>query len=413
MISNKTGLATTSPTRFHPLDALRSFAMLLGPVVHLSLTYAHKQIPFWKLQDAYQSYFFDIILVLLRSFRLEIFFLLSGFFATFMYQKKGGFYFIKNRFIRIFVPLMIGWPIIVLLFIFLQPTSALNSITPHAAINLNPTMPDLTIALWDIPPFHLWFLYYLLLLYGVFTMIVLFTHLTKIHWKFLDTGFLKILESPYHIWILALTTLPLVFLMKSLWIDVPLTLALKGRVLIYYGVFFAFGCFLNRQPQILLRLAKNRWLYLKIAIPAALCLAPTLAIVGIYASSVSTLTTIIIRIMYVTCTWSLVLCMIGFSQHYFTKENKTIRYLSDASYWVYLMHLPLLVYFQKLLMDSSIPGPLKPLVVLSLTFGILFISYHYAVRYSLIGTLLNGKRSKAHPMVNKDDNRMELSSNLQ
>ncbi len=388
---------TALSTRLHALDALRSFAMLLGVLLHLSLMYAYMPIPFWKIQDAYQNSIFDLALVTIHSFRLEIFLLMSGFFANFLYQEKEIFYFIKNRFIRVFIPLAAGWPLVLNLLILFQPVSVLkNSATPTTVINLTQAVFDQTVLPFKtLPPLHLWFLYYLLIFYGLFLMIILFARIIKINWTFINVYFSKILQSPYHILILSITTLPSLFLMESLWVDIPLTFSPIIRLLTYYGMFFIFGCFLSRQPNLLSLIAKNRWFYFKIAMPITICLAPSLSIIGVYSSLDNISSIIIIRTAYALCTWSLVLCMIGFFQHYFNKENKIIRYISDSSYWIYIIHLPLLIYFQKVWADLPVPESLRPFLVLSSTLAILLISYHYMVRYSMIGTILNGRRDKA------------------
>lgn len=90
-------------------------------------------------------------------------------------------------------------------------------------------------------------------------------------------------------------------------------------------------------------------------------------------------------------TWFLIFGCIGFSQTYFHAENRFWRYFSDSSYWFYLAHLP--IQFQILLWIGGEPWnwTLKFLVYVVGTTAVLLPSYHFLVRPTGIGWLLNGR----------------------
>ena len=68
-----------------------------------------------------------------------------------------------------------------------------------------------------------------------------------------------------------------------------------------------------------------------------------------------------------------------------------LRYLSDASYWIYLCHLPLIIASQLLTVSWPVSPHLKfTLLCLSVT-GILVVVYQIGVRYTPVGTLLDGR----------------------
>lgn len=82
--------------RYHDLDALRGFAMLLGIGLHglLSLTF----VPIWPAQDIHKNTtVYGFILNAIHGFRMPLFFLISGFFTAMMWQKKGSIGLIKHR----------------------------------------------------------------------------------------------------------------------------------------------------------------------------------------------------------------------------------------------------------------------------------------------------------------------------
>jgi glucan biosynthesis protein C len=85
---------------------------------------------------------------------------------------------------------------------------------------------------------------------------------------------------------------------------------------------------------------------------------------------------------------------IGFFLHYFNVESYFWRYVSDASYWVYLTHLGLIVWLQLLFLDSRVPGILRFPLVLGITVLITFLTYQWFVRYTFMGDVLHGPRKR-------------------
>jgi peptidoglycan/LPS O-acetylase OafA/YrhL len=85
---------------------------------------------------------------------------------------------------------------------------------------------------------------------------------------------------------------------------------------------------------------------------------------------------------------------IGLFRALLTRENRTIRYLSDSAYWLYLAHLPLCLVGQAVISQWVGPTWIKlPLFSLVLI-AVLLLSYQFLVRYTWIGRLLNGPRSR-------------------
>ena len=68
------------------------------------------------------------------------------------------------------------------------------------------------------------------------------------------------------------------------------------------------------------------------------------------------------------------------------------RYLADASYWVYIVHLPLVLVGQVLMLDAALPwwGKLGGIVLGVMAVALL--SYELLVRHTFVGRFLNGRR---------------------
>ena len=68
------------------------------------------------------------------------------------------------------------------------------------------------------------------------------------------------------------------------------------------------------------------------------------------------------------------------------------RYLADSSYWVYIVHLPLVMVGQILVVNETWPWFVKFGVVVGGTMAISLLTYELLVRHSFVGRWLNGRR---------------------
>ena len=68
------------------------------------------------------------------------------------------------------------------------------------------------------------------------------------------------------------------------------------------------------------------------------------------------------------------------------------RYLADASYWIYIVHLPIVMAFQVLVHDLDWPWPVKVAAIVGWTASITLASYEMLIRHSFMGRWLNGRK---------------------
>ena len=98
--------------RWHHLDALRGFAMVLGIGLHVSLAF----VPWvWPAQDVTSNIdgFYDEFFHAVHGFRMPLFFLLSGFFTAMLWRRRGLRSLVEHRIRRIAIPLALGMVTIV------------------------------------------------------------------------------------------------------------------------------------------------------------------------------------------------------------------------------------------------------------------------------------------------------------
>jgi peptidoglycan/LPS O-acetylase OafA/YrhL len=100
-------MSTESATaaRRSDLDALRAGAMLLGIVLHASLSFFQS---FWMVTDSRQNSGFGVVFSAIHGFRMPLFFVMSGFFSAMLLHRRGRGSLVKHRFRRVFLPLLAG-----------------------------------------------------------------------------------------------------------------------------------------------------------------------------------------------------------------------------------------------------------------------------------------------------------------
>jgi hypothetical protein len=76
----------------------------------------------------------------------------------------------------------------------------------------------------------------------------------------------------------------------------------------------------------------------------------------------------------------------------FNKPSKIIKYISDSSYWIYIVHTIFLSFVPSLFYHIEMNVFLKFFINAFIVTLLCFLSYHYLVRKTFIGKLLNGKK---------------------
>jgi hypothetical protein len=95
----------TALARRADLDALRAGAMLLGIVLHASLSFFPS---YWMVTDRRQNDSFEVLFSAIHGFRMPLFFVMSGFFSAMLLHRRGRGALVKHRFRRVFLPLLLG-----------------------------------------------------------------------------------------------------------------------------------------------------------------------------------------------------------------------------------------------------------------------------------------------------------------
>ena len=98
----------TTSERIHGLDSLRAILMMLGVVIHSALAYFPPEDEAWPFQDPHVGSEWSYLIVeFIHLFRMPAFFLLSGFFGALLWIRRGRSKMVRNRIVRIVLPLLV------------------------------------------------------------------------------------------------------------------------------------------------------------------------------------------------------------------------------------------------------------------------------------------------------------------
>src|SRR5687768_4184386 len=107
-----------------------------------------------------------VVFFVSHMFRMSVFFLLAGFFGRMLIERRGVAAFIRDRAKRILLPLVVGLPIILMLFAVLGGLGfLLSGMSMAELLTMSDQQLETPVADSSFPWTHLWFLYYLLLFY--------------------------------------------------------------------------------------------------------------------------------------------------------------------------------------------------------------------------------------------------------
>ncbi len=374
--------------RYHALDSLRATMMLLGIALHAGINYIHTVLPIYFFKDERQSVVMDILVFVIHTFRMPTFFVMAGFFAAMLLIRRGKQGMLINRCKRIALPFAVFWPVMLVLYglIFLSSIHLFEY--GHWGIELALSEKYLEGSEPPLSTMHLWFLYYLMLFYLLFIPLSFILEKMPALGSLFDRVFRFLLHSPLGVIVLTAPIAVVGYFYADGLVEVDALFIPDPAQLLYHGIFFVSGWYLYKNSDCLDYYRRHWKTYTLLALVMLLI---TLVAFGFrergYAQAQYA-----IAAFNNLATWLCVFALIGIFERFFASYSPTWRYLTDSSYWVYLIHIVFTMLFAVALMDMDWPAEAKFLVVCLLTLIVCYSSYHLLVRRSFIGLLLNGKK---------------------
>lgn len=351
------------------IDNLRAILMMLGVVLHSAAVFSVQK--YWLVSYQTPSVYLDMLNSSIHSFRMPLFFMIAGFFALMLLKAYRVKRFLRNRLLRIGVPLVAAILVLntlqnyLLSFYYQDSEVQSNFYTVHAIS-------------------HLWFL--INLLCYCFTLAIAFV-CVKGHFTFSSLmskplGFyVAIFVFPlFYIAVLAAGTMGVPIYQQLMIIGMPF-------MLMYYFSFFLFGVLIYGLKSWLIFIEDGlpKWMALGCIIILALQWLPNTE------SSLHKIVNEYVRVLGV-----MVLCLFIWSAfaRLLNRPRAWLNYLSDASYTMYLIHHLLIVALVVAINTMGIKMPAMLLfgVLVVLVFTLSLLVHHYLVkRFTILKLAFNGK----------------------
>jgi membrane-bound acyltransferase YfiQ involved in biofilm formation len=376
--------------RLHSFDNLRAMMMWLGIVIHVAInhTTGPSALP-WR--DSQTTAVADLLLVFIHAFRMPVFFILAGYFVALLVAKRGARGMLMHRLRRLALPFVIFWPLLIVC------TTVLMLVYVHlmarGTVGLDPSLLAKSKVTSPFNTMHMWFIYYLIW-FCVFTAMLapLASRVPAGLRSAADTGFRALASKWWGPFVLAV---PLAIIGSSYRAGV---LAANGSFipnlseLIHNGLFFVMGLYLYRHQEFLFPLFTARcWRN-----TAAGCVSFVLALAAFksfldHPQGIAHIEAVI-AFLYNLTSWLWSFALLGLALRYLPAQNRILQYVSDSSYWVFLVHMLGTIGFGALLYSQPFGPVTKIALNILATTAACLITYQLLVRYTIVGVLLNGQR---------------------
>jgi len=312
--------------RRYDLDWLRVVAILAVYLHHIAMPFNGDK---FHIMNTESSKLLDDIMVFFEQFRLPLLFLISGTGTIFAFSKRSWLQFLKERSIRLLIPLVFGVIFIIPPQTYYEDIDTYNSIF-DAYINS------------PIETNHLWFIGNLFILSVLLIPLILILKSSK------SAKIITVLETisikKYGILLWVIPLIVITIFLKKIYPTSSKDITNLSTTF-YYGYFFISG--------MLFASSKHIWNYLKMhrRFNFTIFIVSTFLFYGYYLSSnqyISAYLSIDDRwsIWYLVCAlvgWTFVITLLGYSQVWLNTKSSFLRQCNEAIYPFYILHQTVIV----------------------------------------------------------------------
>jgi glucan biosynthesis protein C len=162
----------------------------------------------------------------------------------------------------------------------------------------------------------------------------------------------------------------------------------------FYGLFFALGYGFFAKPKLIEQFATRLPVYLWIGLVSFALYYYLLPSSLLPDNQPQGLLKLAITLLEALSSVSLTLCAVLYAKRYLNSSSDLMRYISKVSYWLYIVHIPLLFFIQFLLLDVEWHMGVKFLVSSFATLAISIVSFHLLVSWTWLSRMLVSKSTK-------------------
>jgi hypothetical protein len=381
----------------YALEVMRIGATFFVVLYHASLAYLAQplRLTLWLAYDISGSRGFDVFVYWINGFVMPLFFLAAGVSAPAACQARGPREFLAHRARRLLRPLLFG-AVMVLPFTYTLWGYGLiaTGLCDEDQILSWRYRPEVRPYLYGL--LHLWFLEYL------FLACVLWAGAWAIaHWWNTSrranrpsvSAPYAWLSSPWRPFIAALATAAIFLIDPDTMLRVDNTFVPNLPRLLHYTIFFVVGAWLSRIKEPKAQLTRWSGVYAVLSFVVYAAMAPLLLEhAGAPLAGGRRVAFVLLAAVF---PWLTVFGALGLLLRYVKSRGATFRFLSEASFWIYIIHVPIVGLVQILLLSRGWPAVVKFIIVSTAAIALSLASYELLVRRSWIGEVINGARKRA------------------
>ncbi|MEM6718862.1 MAG: acyltransferase family protein [Bacteroidota bacterium] len=348
--------------RRYDLDWLRVIAIL-------AVYFHHVGMPFngddFHIMNKDSSKLLDDIMVFFEQFRLPLLFLISGTGTIFAFSKRTWIQFVKERSVRLIIPLVFGMLVIVPPQTFFENYDTYNSywdIYTNGDFEIN----------------HLWFIGNLFWMSLFAIPIILFLKSQK------SSTFIKLFErftaKRFGLFALVIPLSLGFIILKQYYPSYDKDLFNLSSTF-FYGFFFVFGMLFASADATWIHLKQHRKLNLLLFILSAFIFYFYYFVPSEWIAPYVTNTQGWMLWYLVCCLvgWSFVITLLGYGQIWLNQKSILVQKLNEAIYPFYILHQTVIVVFAYYIVQWKFSIGLKLFVLLITTFPVIVLLYRYLV----------------------------------
>jgi Predicted acyltransferases len=364
--------------RKYDLDWLRTIIVLTIIPFHAMIIF--NQNTDWQMyvKDTVNVPCLNFIDSIIGRFHMATLFLLAGMAITYSLQHRNAKTFLKQRMIKLFIPLVTGSILLnpIMTYIWSINQGGNEAFPEHYIGFFTKDLGAFDGLTGGYTPAHLWFVLYLLV-FSIIGLPIFLWLKSEQSAKFKNAlgGFF------YQPMTILLLLIPYCFIYFIEILDE------KNPIAYFYVVLI--GCLFATDNRYIKALNRDRWFYVIL----------TLILYVIYycfrPSSTASMEVVYLYAFLVKLTKLVpALALMGIFNHYMNKNSQLLQYLSGASYTIYVIHLLVvtIVGFYVIKLEAS--PYIKLLIIIFLSYAICFLQYELLKRCRYVGILFGTSYKK-------------------
>ncbi|WP_342755188.1 glucans biosynthesis protein MdoC [Pantoea sp. MBD-2R] len=359
-------------------DSIRAYLMLLGVPFHVSLIYSSQA---WSVNSLASSEWLTLLNDFIHAFRMQVFFVISGYFSYMLFLKYASRHWLKVRLERVGIPMLAAIPLLTVPQFFM-----IKAWTTKIGDWSNLTLYQKFNALsWDLIS-HLWFLLVLVVL--TVAGMAMFKWLRDAQRPAKDYADINWTKLSFAI---LLCSLGWGAVRRFLFIFEPQLLSnglfnYAFMQSLFFLPFFVLGAMAWKYPAIKALLVKPvPWTFIGSALAFVAYVANQTWSKGEgWLYEIDAIVSMMMGLWMVNVVFSL-------GHRFLNSHSPRVTYLVNASLFIYLVHHPLTILYGIFVVPHIGNNTLGFFTGLVFVFGIAFILYEIHLRIPLLRFLFSGK----------------------